>query len=83
MERIRNCSDVRVSPSKSNGKVKGLWVNAKANLIIWHEDARDAYLRLKNQNRIHFWSGGLFSLFSLINEVCQKRQAIKSSIEST
>ena len=61
VKRIRNFKDVKVATCKFNGKLKGNWIDATANLINDPEKIKLAYSLLKIKYGIIFKMGNFFS----------------------
>ena len=61
VKRIRNFPDVKVATCNYNGKLKGNWIYAKADLINEPERIRLAYLHLRRKYGLRFHVGNFFS----------------------
>ena len=61
VKRIRNFPDVKVASCSYSGKLKGDWIDAKADLIVGSESIRFAYLHLRRKYGIRFRIGDFFS----------------------
>ena len=77
VKRIRNFPDVKVATCKFSGKLKGNWVDAKADLVNETENIKTAYESLRKKYGIRFWVG---DFFSWIKGTYHRRQIIRFSI---
>ena len=77
VKRIRNFPDVKVAACNFSGKLKGNWVDAKADLADESENIKTAYTCLRKKYGIKFRIG---DFFSWIKGTYHKRQIIRFSI---
>ena len=77
VKRIRNFPDVKVSTCNFSGKLKGNWVDAKADLVDEPETTKVAYSVLRKKYGIRFRVG---DFFSWIKGTYHRRQIIRFSI---
>ena len=77
VKRIRNFPDVKVATCNFSGKLKGNWVDAKADLVDESESIKTAYTCLRKKYGIRFWVG---DFFSWIKGTYHRRQIIRFSI---
>jgi hypothetical protein len=77
VKRIRNFPDVKVATCNFSGKLKGNWVDAKADLVDESESIKTAYTCLRKKYGIKFRIG---DFFSWIKGTYHKRQIIRFSI---
>ena len=77
VKRIRNFPDVKVATCNFSGKLKGNWVDAKADLVDESENIKTAYACLRKKYGIKFRIG---DFFSWIKGTYHKRQIIRFSI---
>ena len=77
VKRIRNFPDVKVAACNFSGKLKGNWVDAKADLVDESENIKTAYECLRNKYGIRFRVG---DYFSWIKGTYHRRQIIRFSI---
>ena len=61
VKRIRNFKDIKVAPCNFSGKLKGNWINAKAELIEDRDKIKLAYSLLRFKYGIFFKIGDFFS----------------------
>ena len=61
VKRIRNFPDVKVATCNFSGKLKGDWIDARADLIDESENIRFAYSLLRGKYGIRFRIGDFFS----------------------
>ena len=61
VKRIRNFPDVRVATCNFSGKLKGDWIDARADLIDESENVKIAYSLLRGKYGIRFRIGDFFS----------------------
>ena len=73
VKRIRNFPDVRVATCNFSGKLKGDWIDARADLIDESENIKFAYSLLRGKYGIRFRIG---NFFSWINGNYYRRQII-------
>ena len=78
VKRIRNFPDVRVATCNFSGKLKGDWIDARADLIDESENVKIAYSLLRGKYGIRFRIG---NFFSWINGNYYRRQIIRFSIK--
>ena len=77
VKRIRNFPDVKVATCNFSGKLKGNWVDAKADLVDEPENIKTAYECLRMKYGIRFRVG---DFFSWIKGTYHRRQIIRLSI---
>ena len=77
VKRIRNFPDVKVAACNFSGKLKGNWVDAKADLVDESENIKTAYEFLRKKYGIRFRVG---DVFSWIKGTYHRRQIIRFSI---
>ena len=77
VKRIRNFPDVKVATCNFSGKLKGVWIDAKADLVGESENIKIAYACLMSKYRIRFWIG---DFFSWMKGTYHRRQIIRFSI---
>ena len=77
VKRIKNFPDVKVATCNFSGKLKGNWVDAKADLVYESENIKTAYTCLRKKYGIKFRIG---DFFSWIKGTYHKRQIIKFSM---
>ena len=77
VKRIRNFPDVKVATCNFSGKLKGNWVDAKADLVDESENIKIAYSCLRMKYGIRFRVG---DVFSWIKGTYHRRQIIRFSI---
>ena len=77
VKRIRNFPDVKVATCNFSGKLKGNWVDAKADLVDESENIKTAYGYLRKKYGIRFRIG---DFFSWMKGTYHKRQIIRFSI---
>ena len=77
VKRIRNFPDVKVATCNFSGKLKGNWVDAKADLVDESENIKTAYECLRQKYGIRFRVG---DFFSWIKGTYHRRQIIRFSI---
>ena len=77
VKRIRNFPDVKVATCNFSGKLKGNWVDAKADLVYESENIKAAYECLRKKYGIRFRVG---DFFSWIKGTYHRRQIIRFSI---
>ena len=77
VKRIRNFPDVKVATCNFSGKLKGNWVDAKADLVDESENIKTAYEWLRKKYGIRFRVG---DFVSWIKGTYHKRQIIRFSI---
>ena len=77
VKRIRNFPDVKVATCNFSGKLKGNWVDAKADLVDESEKIKTAYTCLRKKYGIKFRIG---DFFSWIKGTYHKRQIIRFSV---
>ena len=77
VKRIRNFPDVKVATCNFSGKLKGNWVDAKADLVDEPDNIKTAYECLRKKYRIRFRVG---DFFSWIKGTYHRRQIIRFSI---
>ena len=78
VKRIRNFPDVRVATCNFSGKLKGDWIDARADLIDESENVKIAYSLLRGKYGIRFRIG---DFFSWIIGNYYRRQIIRLSIK--
>ncbi len=61
VKRIRNFKNIKVAPCNFSGKLKGNWINAKAELIDDRDKIKLAYSLLRLKYGIFFKIGDFFS----------------------
>ena len=77
VKKIRNFPDVKVATCNFSGKLKGNWVDAKADLVDESENIKTAYEYLRKKYGIRFRVG---DFFSWIKGTYHRRQIIRFSI---
>ena len=77
VKRIRNFPDVKVATCNFSGKLKGNWVDAKADLVDESENIKTVYEYLRKKYGIRFRVG---DFFSWIKGTYHRRQIIRFSI---
>jgi PPOX class probable F420-dependent enzyme len=77
VKRISNFPEVKVATCHFTGKLKGNWVDAKANLVDEPKNINIAYACLRRKYGIMFRIG---DLFSWIKRTYHRRQIIRFSI---
>ena len=77
VKRIRNFPDVKVATCNFSGKLKGDWIDARADLIDESENINFAYSLLRGKYGIRFRIG---DFFSWIVGNYYRRQIIRFSI---
>ena len=77
VKRIKNFPDVKVATCNFSGKLKGNWVDAKADLVDEAENIKTAYGYLRKKYGIRFRIG---DFFSWMKGTYHKRQIIRFSI---
>ena len=80
IKRIRNFDNVKIATCSFSGKLKGDWVNAKADLIHESANIKLAYSLLRGKYGILFKIG---DFFSWVVGNYYRRQIIKLSIKTS